>query len=215
VSTRRFRIAFSFAGEKRDYVAQVANILAQKFNQAAILYDKYHEAEFARHDLGIYLPKLYGEESELIVPVLCPNYDPKKWTGWEWLHIYGLLTRADSHRVMPSRFDHANVAGLSPAAGYIELDDKTPEQFATLILERLALNEGHLKDHYTKPVTSGSEPPSTPIPNNLPRLQPFFGREKELAAVREALEPESRTLGGAHRRAGRHGQDLTRRPRGL
>jgi tetratricopeptide (TPR) repeat protein len=32
-------------------------------------------------------------------------------------------------------------------------------------------------------------------PNNLPRLQPFFGREKELATIREALDPESRTWG--------------------
>ncbi len=34
-----------------------------------------------------------------------------------------------------------------------------------------------------------------PIPNNLPRLQPFFGREKELTALREALAPESGTWG--------------------
>jgi tetratricopeptide (TPR) repeat protein len=195
VSTRRFRIAFSFAGEKRDYVAQVANILAQRFGEDAILYDKYHESEFARYDLGTYLPKLYGEQSDLIVPVLCPNYDQKRWTGWEWVHIYSLLTKADGYRVMPSRFERANADGLSPAAGFIELDDKTPEQFATLILERLALNEGHPKDHYTKPVAPGSKPLSTPIPNNLPRLQPFFGREKELEAVREALDPESRTWG--------------------
>src|SRR5919107_2937329 len=112
--TKRFRIAFSFAGERRDFVAQVAAILAERFGEDAILYDKYHEAEFARHDLGIYLPKLYGEQSDLIVPVLCPNYDAKLWTGWEWLHIYGLLTRSDGQRVMPTRFEHANADVLSP-----------------------------------------------------------------------------------------------------
>lgn len=35
-------------------------------------------------------------------------------------------------------------------AGFIDLDEKTPEQFATLILQRLALNEGRPKDHYPK-----------------------------------------------------------------
>ena len=44
MSAKRFRIAFSFAGEKRDYVAQVAAILAKRFGEAEILYDKYHEA---------------------------------------------------------------------------------------------------------------------------------------------------------------------------
>lgn len=147
---KRFRIAFSFAGEKRDFVATTARILAKQFGEEQILYDKYHEAEFARFNLGIYLPKLYGEQSELIVPVLCANYDQKLWTGWEWVHIYGLLTKDDGHRVMPSRFDYANADGLSSAAGFIELDDKTPQQFATLILQRLALNEGKPKDHYIK-----------------------------------------------------------------
>ncbi|MBL9131500.1 MAG: DUF4062 domain-containing protein [Verrucomicrobiaceae bacterium] len=35
----------------------------------------------------------------------------------------------------------------------------------------------------------------TAIPHNLPRLQPFFGREKELAHIRQVLEPENRTWG--------------------
>ena len=154
---KRFRIAFSFAGEKREFVEEVARILADRFGEDKILYDKFHEAEFAVFDLGIRLPKLYGEQSDLIIPVICPNYDAKRWTGWEWVYIYGLLTKADSHRVMPSRFEYAQADGLSPASGFIELDKKTPEQFATLILERLALNEGKPKDHYTK---SARKPPS-------------------------------------------------------
>ena len=192
---KRFRIAFSFAGEKREFVAGVARILANRFGEDKILYDKFHEAEFARWNLGVYLPKLYGEQSDLIVPVICPNYDPKRWTGWEWVHIYGLLTKADGHRVMPSRFEYAQADGLSPASGFIELDNKTPEQFATLILERLALNEGKPKDHYTKPVAASGDTPRTSIPHNLPSLQPFFGREEELRKIADALDPESRTWG--------------------
>jgi tetratricopeptide (TPR) repeat protein len=195
MSTKRFRIAFSFAGEKRDYVEKVADLLAERFGRDAILYDKYHEAEFARHDLGIYLPKLYGKQSDLIVPVLCPKYDTKRWTGWEWLHIYGMLTKDDGHRVMPSRFEYAEADGLSPAAGFIELDHKTPEQFAVLILERLALNEGKSKDHYTKPAASDDKPDKPLAPHYLPRLDHFHGREKELAQIHDALRPEKRTWG--------------------
>jgi tetratricopeptide (TPR) repeat protein len=195
MSTKRFRIAFSFAGEKRDFVEQAAELLAAQFGRDRILYDKYHEAEFAVYDLGIKLPKLYREQSDLIVPVLCLDYDAKRWTGWEWVHIYGLLTKADGHRVMPSRFDHANVDGLSPASGFIELDRKTPEQFVALILERLAINEGQPKDHYTKSVAVAASTPGTSIPHNLPSLQPFFGREDELKKIADALDPDSRTWG--------------------
>ena len=195
MSTKRFRIAFSFAGEKRDFVRQVADLLAARFGPDKILYDKYHEAEFAVFDLGIKLPKLYSKQSDLIVPVLCPDYDAKRWTGWEWVHIYSLLTKADGHRVMPSRFGYANADGLSPASGFIELDDKTPEAFATLILERLALNEGLSKDHYAKPAAVAAFAPKTPIPHNLPSLHPFFGREDERKKIADALNPDSRTWG--------------------
>lgn len=37
--------------------------------------------------------------------------------------------------------------------------------------------------------------PTTTIPHNLPRLQPFFGRAEELRKIAEALDPESRTWG--------------------
>src|SRR5262245_28719101 len=102
MSSRRFRVAFSFAAEKRDFVAKAAGILADRFGKDSVLYDKFHESEFARSDLGMYLPGLYGEQSDLIVPVLCRDYDAKRWTGWEWNYIYGLLTKSDVHRVMPS-----------------------------------------------------------------------------------------------------------------
>ncbi len=193
--SKRFRVAFSFAGEKRGFVEKVAALLAGRFGQEAILYDKYHEAEFARWDLGMHLPKLYGQQSDLVVPVLCPRYDEKRWTGWEWVHIYGLLTKADGHRVMPCRFEHANADGLAPTAGFIELDDKTPEQAAALILQRLAQNEGLPRDHYLRPAGPAPIRPGALIPNNLPRPQPFFGRETELKKIAAALSPKARGWG--------------------
>src|SRR3970282_1800070 len=100
MSAKRFRIAFSFAGEKRDFVAKVAGILAKRFGEAAILYDKFHEAVFARRNLGIYLPELYHEESDLVVVVVCPNYDVKQWTGLEWTAIHDLLSKRKDDEVM-------------------------------------------------------------------------------------------------------------------
>jgi tetratricopeptide (TPR) repeat protein len=193
--TKRFRIAFSFAGEKRDFVEKVAAILAERFGETAILYDKYHEAEFSRARLGRYLPKLYHEESELVVVVICRDYPHKEWCGMEWDAIFDLLKQRREGEVMLGRFDHATVEGLYSDAGFIELDNKTSELAVKLILERLALNEGKSKDHYTESPSSDSAVRHTSIPNNLPRLQPFFGREAELAQIREALDPDNRTWG--------------------
>jgi tetratricopeptide (TPR) repeat protein len=195
MSTRRFRVAFSFAGEKRTFVEAVADLLAAQLGKDKILYDKYHEAEFAHPSLGIHLPVLYGEQSDLIVPVLCPDYERKPWTGWEWRYICGLFTQADDHRVMPCRFGYATVAGLSSISGFIELDRKTPQEVATLILERLAINEGKDRDYYTQNTTSSKTTSGASIPNNLPRLRSFFGRKTELEIIADALSPDARGWG--------------------
>ena len=195
MSTKRFRIAFSFAGEKRDFVAKVAAILAKRFGESTILYDKFHEAEFARYDLGIYLPKLYRDESDLVVAVLCPDYDQKIWTGWEWMAIYAQLTKKEGIRVMLTRFEHAQVDGLFDASAFVELDHKTPEQAADLILQRLALNEGFPKEHYNTAAKDVSENSRTSTPSNLPQLAYFFGRLDELKKIADALSPKTRTWG--------------------
>jgi tetratricopeptide (TPR) repeat protein len=195
MNSKRFRIAFSFAGEKRDFVSKVADILAKHFGQERILYDKFHEAEFGRARLGRYLPKLYHDEAELVVVVICKDYEKKEWPGLEWDAIFDLLKKREENEVMLCRFDQATIEGLYSDAGFVELDKKNPEQAATLILERLALNEGKPKEHYTKPGSIGSKPLSTSIPNNLPRLQLFFGRDKELKAIADALAPDARGWG--------------------
>jgi tetratricopeptide (TPR) repeat protein len=195
VSTKRFRIAFSFAGEKRDFVKQVADLLTVRFGQDKILYDKYHEAEFANADLAFALPSLYKAESDLIIAVFCTDYDKKEWCGLEWRAIFSIIKEGGSRQIMLSRFEHVDGKGLHGLAGFIELDRKTPDEFVALILERLALNEGHPKDHYTKPAVVTASIPKTDIPHNLPRLQPFFGREEELRKIADALDPDSRTWG--------------------
>ncbi|WP_395743037.1 hypothetical protein [Prosthecobacter sp.] len=192
MADKRFRIAFSFTGDKRPFVEQTAELLAKTFGKDGILYDKYHEAEFARNDLSIYLPQLYNEHAELIVVVVCPKYDEKEWTGLEWLAVHDLLQQRERERVLFSRFDKSKVAGLFRGAGYIELDEKTPEQFVTLILERLALNAKLPRDHYT----SGAQASRTTAnpPSNLPGGyigQPFVGRETFLQDLRSSLLKQS------------------------
>jgi hypothetical protein len=195
MSTKRFRVAFSFAGEKRDFVSQVAGILAKRFGEAAILYDKYHQAEFSRSDLAFYLPDLYEKDADLVVAVFCPDYDKKEWCGLEWNAIFGLLKARKAEEVMLTRFKRVEGKGLHGLAGYTDLDDLKPEQAADGILERLALNEGLPNEHYKTASKDDSERNRTTTPNNLPRLQPFFGRTEELKQIAEALDPESRTWG--------------------
>jgi tetratricopeptide (TPR) repeat protein len=196
MSTRRFRVAFSFPAEHRSFVAQAANILAERLGTSSILYDKFHEAEFSRSDLAFYLPKLYHQESDLVVLIISPNYDNKNWCGVEVSSFHDELAHGDTRRLMFCRFDHATLEGFSDVVGlFIDLDHKSPAQTAVLILERLALNEGLPRDHYSSNFSPTTEGWVLPTPNNLPRLPPFFGRQRELKLIADALAPEARTWG--------------------
>ncbi|MBI3364818.1 MAG: NACHT domain-containing protein, partial [Ignavibacteriae bacterium] len=195
MSAKRFRIAFSFAGEKRDFVAKVAEILAGRFSEEEILYDKYHQAEFSRSDLAFYLPDLYEKEADLVVAVFCPDYENKEWCGLEWNAIFGLLKKRKVDEVMLTRFGRVEGKGLRGLAGYTDLDDLTPWATATLILERLAISKGEKRDSYLLPHSHPDDPPRTTTPNNLPRLQSFFGRTDELKKIADALSPKTRTWG--------------------
>jgi hypothetical protein len=90
-SPRRFRVAISFPGEQRRFVSQVAERLAAELGREKILYDEWHEAEFARPRLATYLPQLYRNETDLIAVFLCADYQSHEWCGLEWDAFFDLI----------------------------------------------------------------------------------------------------------------------------
>jgi len=129
------------------------------------------------------------------VVIVCPNYEPKEWCGLEWKAIFDLLKQRKDEDVMLCRFNHATVKGLHSIAGFVELDGKTAEQAATLILERLALNEGKPKNHYlssTAPASQASVAPNA-FAADISRIikyapEQLIGREDELKILSDAWE---------------------------
>lgn len=155
---KRFRVGFSFAGEKREFVSKVAEMLAHQFGQNKILYDIYHEAEFSRADLAWFLPKLYEQDVDLVVVIFSTSHNSKEWCRLEWRGIYSLLKKRRDNELLLARFDHVEPEDLCGLAGFVDLDEKTPEQLVTIILKRLAMNENKPENYYTSsiPDISGS-----------------------------------------------------------
>ena len=142
---RRFDIALSFPGEHRDYVKEVAAHLASTFSEDRVLYDHFHDAEFARLDLNTYLPGLYRKDSELIVIFLCPEYAAKLWCRLEWRHISQLIATVDAQRIMFLSFGNPgdlSELGILGGDGNINVLPLAPQVAAEKILKRLSLNKG-------------------------------------------------------------------------
>lgn len=135
---RRFAVGLSFPGEARKRVDAIAKLLATALGQSRVLYDNFHEAEFARPSLDVYLQTLYHDDVTLNVVFLCEAYNQKEWCGLEWRAIRDLIKQRKSE-IMFLRVDGGDVAGVYSIDGYVDIRDRTDQQAASLIMERLQM----------------------------------------------------------------------------
>jgi ribosomal protein L10 len=145
-ATRRFQVALSFPGEHRPLIAQIAECLASHIGKDAVFYDKYHEAELASENLDLKLQTIYHDESELLAIFLCAAYERKNWCGLEWRAIRDLMANRTTPARMFFRVDSGKVPGFFDGIdGYIATENRSPEELASLVLERLRLERGTLE----------------------------------------------------------------------
>jgi hypothetical protein len=137
----RFKVAFSFPGEKRDYVAAVASEVKKRLGRDAVFYDRDFTAQLARPNLDTLLQRIYLSNSDLVVVFLCADYERKDWCGLEWRAIRTIIKNKNDYAIMFMRFDNADVSGSFSIDGYVDLEQHTPLEAARMIVERVRLND--------------------------------------------------------------------------
>lgn len=160
----------------------MAEALARRFGRQRVLFDTFHEAELARPDLDLYLPRLYRDDTELIVIVISPDYLRKRWCGLEWRWIRQLILSADQGRIMLLRLgDPGDLSdlGILQGDGFLNVADLPPEAISARILDRLA--------------QQGVVIPEV-IPQVTTALNPGAEAERPLAPKPQPLEPQPRSL---------------------
>lgn len=182
-----FRLRFHSRGGR---VEKIAEALAARLGRDHILYDRWHSAEFARPNLGMYLPHLYHNESDLIVPFLSSHYNEKEWCGLEWRAIYDLLKGKQDERLMLLRLDDAEIAGLYSIDGFLPINGMSDEDVAAAILKRLDM----LDRARTTPTPA--PPGLRTFTRTLPTVDSFLiGRESELKFLEDAWkDPETNVV---------------------
>lgn len=131
VEEMQFKVALSFPGEKRDFVASVAAELKKRLGSGTVFYDKDFTAQLARPNLDTLLQRIYLNNSDLVVVFLCGDYERKQWCGLEWRAIRTIIKNKNDHAIMFMRFDGADVTGSFSIDGYVDLDEYTPVLTAT------------------------------------------------------------------------------------
>lgn len=158
-----FDIALSFAGEQREYVDQVANLL--KLKGISTFYDKFEEANLWGKNLYDYLSDIYLNQARYTIMFISSDYADKLWTNHERQSMQARAFQESSEYILPARFDETNIPGVLPTTGYISLNDKTPEEFVSIIEKKLIYSGGTIPSENLRKALSTI----TPIPKIDPK----------------------------------------------
>ncbi len=130
-----YEIVLSFAGEDRNYVNQVAELLAA--NDVSVFYDAYEEAGLWGKDLVEHLHKVYSGSARYCVMFISQAYADKVWPSHERRCAFEKAIEAKEEYILPARFDDTAIPGLRRTIHYIDLRKKTPKELANLVLKKL------------------------------------------------------------------------------
>jgi hypothetical protein len=130
-----YEIVLSFAGEDREYVEQVAQILRK--HGVPIFYDNYEEASLWGKDLAEHLHAVYSGSARFCVMFISKHYAEKVWPTHERRSAFERAIESKEEYILPARFDETPIPGLHKTIGYVDLREKSPEQLAGLIMEKL------------------------------------------------------------------------------
>jgi Uncharacterized protein containing a TIR (Toll-Interleukin 1-resistance) domain len=191
---RRFAIALSFPGERREYVEQVANALLPAFGggdqgKARIFYDAWHEVLIVGYASNRKLQDIYATDSDLIVPFFCEDYRKKKWCGVELRAIEELIFDQEFDRVFPFRFDHVQIPGTFKQDIFPIVSERSADDVARLILDKYRdLYPGRLEEAKTR-----DHGRSTGVNADISRIMKYapsnlIGREAETKVLNDAWD---------------------------
>ena len=132
-----FKVAMSFPGEQRPFVASVVHELRKVLAPDSIFYDYNYQAQLAKPNMDVLLQDIYRNRSELVVVYLCEKYSEKQWCGIEWRAIRDLIKIKKGNQIMFVRFDDAAIDGVFSIDGYIDARLHAPSKVAEFIVQRL------------------------------------------------------------------------------
>jgi hypothetical protein len=132
---RDYDIALSFAGEERDYVDRVANLL--KARGIRVFYDLFEEADLWGKDLYVHLSEVYLKRAKFTVMFISKAYANKLWSNHERKSAQARAFQAAEEYILPARFDDTDIPGVLSTVGYVSLKDRSPEDLVSLITKKL------------------------------------------------------------------------------
>lgn len=135
----KYDIVFSFAGEDRNFVKEVADCLTA--NGVNVFYDEFEEDKLWGKDLYVYLDNIYRKEAKFCLMFLSENYAKKLWTNHERESIQARAFQQNEEYILPIKLDDTEIPGIRPTTGYLDGRKKTPKEICNITLKKLKFDK--------------------------------------------------------------------------
>jgi len=129
-----YDVAFSYAGEDREYVERVAKAVEGRIR---VFYDRHEQIDLWGKNLHTHLAEVYGQRSRFCVMFLSASYARKVWTNHERENAQARAFSDHETYILPARFDDTTIPGVLVTTGYVDLRSIAPEAFAELLVEKV------------------------------------------------------------------------------
>lgn len=116
-TTYDFDLAVSFAGENRDYVAEIVEAVK---GELKVFYDEDYEVEAWGQDGIEFFTDVYMNRAKYVVIFVSQSYDQKMWTNVERRSALARAATQRSAYILPIRLDDTQLAGLLPTVIYLD-----------------------------------------------------------------------------------------------
>ncbi|WP_305064946.1 TIR domain-containing protein [Methanococcoides sp.] len=130
-----YDIAFSFAGEDRGIVEEIAEDLIS--NSISVFYDNFEKSELWGKRLDHYFKETYAKNTRFVIPFISEHYPNKDWTNFEFSVAHGEAKKRDSEFILPVRIDDTHVVGIPSTIGYLDYNKEGKDGIVKAILSKL------------------------------------------------------------------------------
>jgi hypothetical protein len=128
-------VAVSFAGEDRDIVETLKNILNE--SGYTVFYDFDVQHQLWGIDLRTKLADVYANDAQYMLIFLSSHYPEKDWTNFEFEIGKAARSKRTETYLLPVLIDDVTVVGLSSNVGHIDLRRCSVEQLALSLIEKI------------------------------------------------------------------------------
>ena len=131
-----YDVALSFAGEDRQHVEALAELLAT--NGYKVFYDKYEQAQLWGKNLYTHLSSVYKDKARYCVTFLSEHYARKLWANHELESAQARAFEENEEYILPVRLDDTKIPGILGTVGYLDLHSMSIEGIYQALIEKLS-----------------------------------------------------------------------------